>query len=176
MKGERTAKQILRARAAALAHDPAPGQAPQDVFEVIEFVLAYEKYAIESGFVREIHPLRNLTPLPCTPAHVRGIVNIRGRILSIVDIKKFFDLPEKGLPDLDKVIVLRSDAMEFGILADVISGTRSLSMGELQGSLPTLTGIRAEYLKGVTADRVVVLDAAKLLADPKIVVHEQVDA
>ena len=46
----------------------------------------------------------------------------------------------------------------------------------LQPSLPTLTGIRADYLKGVTAERLVVLDLARILADPKIIVHEEVES
>jgi len=169
-------QEILKARAEALARSPDTAAGPRDALEVVEFVLAYERYAIETVFVREIQPLRDLTPLPCTPAHVRGIVNLRGEILSIVDIKRFFDLPEKGLPDLNKVIVLQAPSMEFGILADAIAGTRMLDRGALQASLPTLTDIRADYLKGVTSDRVVVLDGARLLSDPKIVVHEQVNA
>lgn len=176
MKRAATTKEILRARARALARDPQPAREPEDAIEVVEFVLAYETYAIESAYLREVHPLKDLTPVPCAPAYIRGIVNVRGQILSVVDIKKFFDLPERGLPDLDKMIILRSASMEFGILADRIAGTRRIPMGELQTSLPTLTGIRAEYLKGVTADRVVVLDAGKLLSDPDIVVHEQVNA
>ena len=165
-------KQILKTRAQVLAQEVKAAQGPQDTFEVIEFMLAYEKYAVESAHVREVYPLKELTPLPCTPAHVLGIINLRGQILSVIDIKRFFDLPPKGLGDLNKVIVLRSDAMEFGILADRIVGTRRVSIAELQPSLPTLTGIREEYLKGVTADRLVLLDAAKLLSDRKLIVHE----
>lgn len=167
-------KRILKARAEALAQEPRRAQEPEDAFEVIEFHLAYEKYGVESSYVREVYPLKDLTPLPCTPPFVLGIINVRGQILSVVDIKKFFDLPEKGLTDLNKVIILRFESMEFGILADLITGTRMISAGELQPSLPTLTGIREEYLKGVTGDRTVILDAGKLLSDRKIVVHEQV--
>ena len=172
--GPEETKQILKRRAQALAREPQAAREREDTIEVIEFVLAYEKYAVESSFVREVYPLKELTPLPCTPGHVLGIINVRGQILSVIDIKRFFDLPQKGLSDLNKVIILRSESMEFGILADLITGTRRVSAGELQASLPTLTGIREEYLKGVTADRMVILDAGKLLADRKIVVHEQV--
>lgn len=174
--GPEEAKQVLKTRAQVLAQEVKPAEGPQDTFEVIEFMLAYERYAVESAHVREVYPLKELTPLPCTPAHVLGIINLRGQILSVIDVKRFFDLPQKGLSDLNKVIVLRSDAMEFGILADRIIGTRIVSLGELQASLPTLTGIREEYLKGVTVDRLVVLDAAKLLSDGRMVVHEQVGA
>jgi purine-binding chemotaxis protein CheW len=168
------AKRILKARAQALAREPEKAQAA-DALELVEFLLAHETYAVESRHVREVYPLENLTPLPCTPAFVVGIVNLRGEILSVIDIKKFFDLPEKGLTDLNKVIVLHSDKMLFGILADAILGVRRVPLSEVQPSLPTLTGIREKYLKGVTRERTVVLDAEKLLADENIIVQETVE-
>jgi len=70
-----------------------------------------------------------------------------GQILSVIDIKKFFGLPEKGLTDLNKVIVVRTQQMELGILADAVLGVRAIGLSDLQNSLPTLTGIRAEYLR-----------------------------
>jgi purine-binding chemotaxis protein CheW len=165
-------KRVLKARAQALARAANPVVA-RNAVDVIEFVLAYETYAVESRLVREVHRLKDLTPLPCTPRHVVGIVNIRGQIVSVIDIKKLFELPDKGLTDLNRVIVLRSETMEFGILADAVLGTASVVVEELQPPLPTLTGIREQYLKGITTDRVVVLDAGKLLADPGIVVNEE---
>jgi purine-binding chemotaxis protein CheW len=64
--------------------------------------------------------------------------------------------------------------MRFGILADVIVGVHEIRVADIQPSLPTLTGIREEYLLGVTPGRTVILDAGKLLADSGIVVQEQV--
>jgi purine-binding chemotaxis protein CheW len=168
-------KRILKARAEALAREPARARAAAEHIEVVEFVLAYERYAVETRYVREVSPLENLTPLPCTPAFVLGIVNMRGEILSVIDLKKFFELPEKGLTDLNKVIVLEAENMRFGILADAVSGVRRIPVDEIQPSLPTLTGVREAYLKGVTAERMVILDADKLLADERIIVLEQVD-
>jgi len=169
-------ERILRERALALALEPGVAQTSEQGMEVIEFGLAHERYAVESSHVREVYPLENLTPLPCTPAFVLGIVNLRGEIVSVIDLRKFFDLPQTGLPDLNKVIVLESASMVFGILADVIHGVRRIPPAEIQPSLPTLTGIREKYLKGITAQRTVVLDAAKLLADEDIVVQQQVGA
>ena len=137
--------------------------------------MAYERYGIESTYVSEVYPLKDLTPLPCTPAFVLGIINVRGQIISVLDLKKFFDLPEKGLTDLNKVIILRNEEMEFGILADVILGVVNVPLSYLQPTLPTLTGIREEYLKGITGERLVILDAGKLLSSRKIVVHEEVE-
>jgi purine-binding chemotaxis protein CheW len=174
--GPEEKQKILRARARLLA---AGGKeeviSPQSRFEVVEFVLGPEHYGIESNHISEIHPLREFTPLPCTPAFVLGLVNVRGQILSIINIKKLFDLPEKGLTDLNKVIIVRDHHMELGILADAILGVRFIAPEELRPSLPTLTGIRAEYLNGVTKDSLVVLDVERILADEKILVDEVVN-
>ncbi|MCG7849658.1 MAG: chemotaxis protein CheW [ANME-2 cluster archaeon] len=167
-------KRILKERAIALAQEPEDKDTAEEYLEIVEFLLAYEKYGIESGYIREVYPMKELTPLPCTPPFVLGIINVRGQIISVIDIKKFFDLPEKGLTDLNKVIIVNDGKMEFGILADVIPGVCSVALSELQPSLPTLTGIRAEYLRGVTKERLVVLDMEMILSDEKIIVHKEV--
>lgn len=166
---------ILSARAQALAIPATPSRSGQEI-EVIEFLLSGERYGLEFTFVREVFPLLELTRLPCTPAFVLGIVNVRGEIVSVIDLRKFFDLPEKGLSDLNKVIILHSESMTFGILADVVVGVRSLNRDELQSSLPTLTDLREEYLLGLTQEPMTILDASRLLADSRIVVQEMVDA
>lgn len=167
-------QRILQARTLALAQEPSLKEAADEGIEVVEFMLAYERYAVESRYVREVNYLESLTPLPCTPAFVLGIVNLRGEIIPVIDLKKFFDLPEKGLTDLDKIIVLQSGKILFGILADAIVGVRRILLTHIQPSLPTLTGVRKNYLKGVTPERLVVLDAEKLLTDENIIVQEQV--
>lgn len=167
-------QRILQARTLTLAQEPSLKEAADEGIEVVEFMLAYERYAVESRYVREVSYLVSLTPLPCTPAFVLGIVNLRGEIIPVIDLKKFFDLPEKGLTDLDKIIVLQSGKILFGILADAIVGVRRILLTHIQPSLPTLTGVRKNYLKGVTPERLVVLDAEKLLTDENIIVQEQV--
>ncbi len=167
-------RKILRARAQALSAETETAVQEEAAIHVVEFVLAYESYAVESAYVREIIPLTEFTPVPGTPPFVLGIINVRGEIMSVIDIKKFFDMPDKGLSDLNKVIILSSENMEFGILADSIAGMRNVLLKDMQASIPTLTGIRLEYLKGVTNTQLVVLDAGKLLSDQGIIVNESV--
>ena len=169
-------RRALMERAQALCRPSGPERGAGETIEVLEFQLAHERYALETEFVREVYPLEQLAPLPCTPSFVLGIVNLRGEILSVIDIKRFFDLPIKGLTDLHKIIVVDGDGMRFGVLADVIVGVHELDLADIQPPLPTLTGIREAYLKGVTDERVVILDAVALLTDQDIVVREQVSA
>lgn len=168
-------QKILSARARDLAREPEPAKEASAYLEVVEFLLAHESYALERAYINEIYPLKSITPLPCTPSFVLGIINLRGEIFSIVDLKVFFKLPPKGLSDLNRVVILHSNAMEFGILADRMLGVRSIPIEEIQPALPTLTGIRAEYLRGVTKEGLVILDAARIIADKRIIVHEEVE-
>ncbi|MDA8412819.1 MAG: chemotaxis protein CheW [Desulfobacteraceae bacterium] len=167
-------QRILRARAAALARVPEESGAEGDRIEIVEFSLASERYAIESAYIGAVHPLKELTPLPCTPSFVLGVINLRGQILSIIDLREFFDLPERGVSGLSKVIVLRSDSMEFGLLADAVIEARWIPRSTLRPALPTLTDVREEYLLGVTQERLVVLDGGRILSDRGFVVHEEV--
>lgn len=168
-------KQILRDRAKALAREPERDEAADgEHLLVIEFLLAYERYGIEASFVREVYPLRDLTPLPGTPPFVTGIINVRGQIRSVLDIKRFFDLPQRGLTDRNKVLLVRLGDTELGFLADAVLDVRALPAGAIRPAPATLTGIRAEYLHGVTADGLIVLDVAAILSDKRILVDEEV--
>jgi len=166
-------RNILKARARALARERDREATDRHYIEVLEFFVSTERYGIESSYVRKVYPLKELTPLPCTPSFVLGIANVRGQILSVIDIKKFFDLPEKGLTNLNKVILLRADKMEFGILAGAILSVKRVSINDIQPALPTLTGAREKYLIGITKEQVIILDAKKLLTDKSIIVHEE---
>jgi purine-binding chemotaxis protein CheW len=165
---------ILKARARALAKEQDQAVAARSFIEITEFRLAAETYGIESSFVREVYQLKDFTPLPGVPSFVLGIVNVRGQILSVVDLKNIFNLPDKGLGELNKVIILHNGRMEFGILADAVLGTRPVPLDAIQAPPVTVTGIGAEYLKGITGERTVILDAKKILDDEKIIVNELV--
>lgn len=168
-------QRILSERAKALAKPLEPQKADGATLELLEFGLAKERYALETRHIVEVQPLRDLTPLPGTPRFLLGIVNVRGRIVPVLDLKKFFELPEQGLTDLHRVILVRGDDIELGVLADVTRGVVDVPLASLQPSLPTLTGIRAQYLMGVTQERVVVLDFDRILSDPAIVVRQESD-
>lgn len=161
----------LKTRARALATEPA--DEPARLLDILSFRLTHESYAVEMSYVGAVYPLANLTRLPGTPAFVLGIMNVRGEIISVIDIRKFFAIPEEGLTRLNSVIVLQSESMVVGILADSLLGIRRIPVSDIQPALTIATGIKAEYLAGLTPDRTVLLDAARLLCDATIIVQER---
>jgi purine-binding chemotaxis protein CheW len=167
-------QKILLERARHLARKAEPEETGVATIEVVEFRLAQERYAVETRHVAEVHPLKELTLVPCTPPFVVGIVNVRGHIVTVLDLKSFLNLPSQGLTDLHCVILVRMDDFEVGLLADVITGVRLIPIDKLQPSLPTLSAATNDCLRGVTPDAVTVLDLERMLADPRLIVHEEV--
>jgi len=170
----RNKREFLKSRARELSRAEERNKETAPHIEVLEFILGGERYALETGYIREIYPMKEYTVLPCTPPFIMGLINVHRQVITIIDMKKFFDLPEKGLTDLNKVIMLRKDDMELGILADEVRGIRDIGEYELQPALSTLTDLRADFLKGVTSEGLIVIDALKLLTDERIIVHEEV--
>jgi len=142
--------------------------------EIVKFVMDKETYGIETNFIQEVYQLKDMAIFPCMPKFMTGIINMRGRLITIIDLKKVFELPGKGLSEMSKAIIIRSGKREFGILADRVLGIEKIDPLSIQKSLPTLQGIQTEYLKGITDKYIVLLDAVKLLADTKLLVNEQV--
>ncbi len=163
---------VLRSRARKMGRAPAE-ESNGERISVLEFFLAKERYAAEVKYIRETCPLRSLCHLPGTPPFVIGIINIRGQILSVVDIKKLFDLPEQGLTNLNRVLVVQSGANIFGILADEVAGIREVEVRDLQPPLSTLSGLQEEYIKGITSERLIVLHMENMLADKRLVIHDE---
>ncbi len=164
---------VLKERADLLARLAVPKDDETATVQVLEFTLGSERYAVDTSSVREVCALKEITPVPGTPAFILGVISVRGRICSVVDLGRLFGLPAKE-PGADAMaIVLSNRTMEFAIVADQVAGMRPVSMATLQTSLPTLTGARQKFLRGVTPERVAVLDAQRLLADAALVVREE---
>ncbi|MEI6148308.1 MAG: chemotaxis protein CheW [bacterium] len=169
-----TRQQILRKRAIALAVKPRTEEDEGPRLDVVEITLAHEKYAVESTYVREVLLLREVTPLPCSPDYVLGLINVRGQILSVIDLRVFFGLPRESATRTTTVVILRSGDMEVGVVADGVAEARTIPLESLYPALPTLTGVREAWLRGIAEGEIVVLDAARLLEDKSIVVNEEV--
>lgn len=166
-------ERILRARAAALAKPVAEAPTPTGLLDLLVFSLAGERYAIETSHVLEVVPLRDLTPVPCTPPFVLGVVNHRGRILPVLDLRRLLDLGGQGAPEGSQAVVVEAGGMTFGVFADLVVDTTRLGSSELAPPAPTLTGRRQAFLRGVTGEMVAVLDLEGLARDRRIVVDDE---
>jgi purine-binding chemotaxis protein CheW len=159
---------ILKARALEIAKAPEATESSTLQLEVTEFRFGEEIYAFASTSVREVYSPKGITPLPCTPPFILGIVNVRGRILPIIDIKPLFGQQSPPKRTLNKVIIIHAEGMEVGLLADTIVGVRAISTLAIHPPLPTLAESQSRYIRGITNDGTMILDAALLLTGSRL--------
>lgn len=172
--------EIWAKRAYELAEEPPPVVVGQTL-DLLVFWLGGERYGVEVTNVHEIYPLEQLTPVPRTPDFVAGVFSARGRILSVVDLRAFMGLPALKLTEQTKIIVVtNTDAgsdtayLELGILADEVTDVTTIFEEDIQPPLiTTQTGLRAEYIRGVTAKMLVVLNLNSLLSDKRLIIQEE---
>lgn len=167
------ARALMEERARALARVPARAPEPSEVLEVVSFSLAGESYAIETRYIAKVVRLTDFTPVPGTPGFLGGVLNFRGEILALVDLRAYFGISGLGLTDLSRIIVLGLERNEFGIMADSVHEVAMLRAAEVleaPASLPGGGG-RAPLL-GVTADARIILDGAALLADQALYIDQ----
>ncbi len=162
---------ILEARAKALTKSTEV-QTGESI-QLVVFQLANEKYGIATEYVQEVQPMRDLTPVPCTPGFVVGVINIRGSIYSVIDIRSFFGVEKKEYTETTKVILVNAAGLEIGILADDVKGATNILVSEIKPPLATQGAVKEEFLQGVTKDMLIILNLETLLRDERIIVHEE---
>jgi len=166
---------VLEVRARRLAAMPEEAtDVADDGVRVLEFTLRGGRYAVDIDLVQEVCPLEQPTEIPCTPPFVMGVINVRGALLSLVDLNRFLDLPERGLVDRNRVIVLTHGAMKAGVLVDTIGAVTRVSDAEVQEAPLGISAMCREFVLGVTADRVILLDGVRLMTDSRFIVDESV--
>lgn len=168
-KDASAAAAMLRARARKFAAESPPGDtAPK--LEILLVRLGEETFGIATAFVREVQRLKSLATLPGVPAFVAGVTNVRGRIVAVIDLAALLDLGQSR-PANGMLVLVAHRRHEFAVMADAVLSPRSIRIDEMQTEVAGLNAARKRYLRGVTAERVVVLDAEKLVTDDSLVVN-----
>lgn len=164
--------QMLRQRAEELSH--AAGETGQATgrhsFNCLFFEASGIRYAVAQDWVQEVHLEVRPVPVPCTPSFVRGIVNVRGEIVSAVDLSSFLGYPPLPMSPHYQMFRLRKGKLEFGILCQQVENIEPLSLEDLHPFEHGDATRLSRYLLGVTDDLVNVLDVEALLADESFIV------
>lgn len=163
---------ILKERARQLAQPVHTEREAQATLPVLLFVLEGERFAAEIRYLREVFTIREITPLPGTPPFVLGLINVRGHIMSVVDIRRFLGLNARSQRMPSIALLVANGGMEIGFAVDDVLGSWELPVEHLHPPLPTLSGRSVEYLKGITSERVALLDLDRLLRSAEIIVDE----
>jgi purine-binding chemotaxis protein CheW len=173
-------QRILEERARSLASLSEKKADSGETLEVLTFHLGTEYLGVPTEGVHEIQPLsaHHWSRVPPAPDFIVGIVNLRSRIYSIMDLTVYWGLPPHPLSDKAHILLVRgghsSDhrEMELTLLTDDLDKVCRLRLDELNPTPPTVSAKVQDHVRGVTADMMMVLDLESLLSDPRIIVCE----
>lgn len=135
--------------------------------QTVVFRLGDESYGIDIFRVSEIIRVREITPIPGTEAHIRGLVNLRGRTIPIVDLRTRLQLPPAEETESARIIVVDTEGGHVGVVVDAVAEVRTLKASQLEETPAILSSQASDFVKSLAKqeDRIItLLDLDKALA------------
>ncbi|ERN52764.1 chemotaxis protein CheW [Alkalihalophilus marmarensis] len=117
--------------------------------KVIVFQLKDEEYAIEVDYIQSIERMQPVTRIPSTYPFVTGVMNLRGVITPIINLRKRFGIEEKGLDEATRILVIQKGDIEIGFIVDGANDVIDIPVDKIEPTPEVVGGIEAEYLRGV---------------------------
>lgn len=115
----------------------------------LTFVLNHEEYGLEILKVREIIGLMDITPVPQTPSFIKGIINLRGKVIPVVDLRLKFGMPEAEYTKETCIIVVNIESRLMGIIVDTVSEVLDINAKDIE-PIPSLGGgIKTDFILGM---------------------------
>lgn len=139
--------------------DPTPAGGPADGRQYLTFRLADEEYGLEILRVQEIKGYSKVTPLPNTPPEVKGVMNLRGAVVPILDLRCRFGLPEAAYTRFTVIIVVTLGSRVLGLVVDAVSDVLNVGGTDAVPPPDLGAGVDTSFLTGIarTGDRLVSL-------------------
>ncbi|WP_217557523.1 chemotaxis protein CheW [Paenibacillus sp. GbtcB18] len=148
--------------------------------KIIVFALAHEEYGVEVDKVKTIERMQPMTRVPKTPAFVKGVINLRGVVVPVIDLRSRFGLPETEYSDNTRVIIVAVNELEVGLIVDSANDVIDLNEDNIENPPEVVGGIKAKYLHGIAKigeERLLVLmNLEQVLNRDEIIQLEKIEA
>lgn len=153
---------------------PVAGTAEQES-KYLQFELDGEYYGVDILKVREINGMMDITAVPQTPRFMKGLINLRGKVVPVIDLRLKFGLAEADYDERTSIIVIEFKSIygqvQMGILVDTVSEVVSIPSKNIESAPNFGTRMRSEYIKGMAKTKgrvVIILDIDLILTDEEL--------
>jgi purine-binding chemotaxis protein CheW len=136
--------------------EPASGG---DERQLVIFQMGAELYGVDISRVHEIIRLQAITRVPRAPSFVEGVINLRGKVIPVVDLRRRFGLPMADHTRASRIVVVEVGDQVVGIIVDGVSEVLRVNTATIEPPSPVVAGIDSEYLQGIAKlpERLVIL-------------------
>lgn len=152
------------------------GKSDQTEIQMVAFKLENEEFAVDIQQVREVLKMTQVTPLPQSAHFIEGVINLRGEVIPVVDLRKRFELPIGKRSEQTRIIIVEIKGNNVGLIVDSVTEVLRFSASAIQPPPTRIAGTRTDLIKGVgkLQERLlIILDLEKILTtDEKIVLDE----
>ncbi len=138
-----------------------------DTIQVVSFKLGSEEYGVDIAQVQEINRMVSVTHVPRAPQFMEGVINLRGQLIPIIDLRTRFGMPRAEHTKSTRIVVTEIGAKRVGMVVDSVSEVLRLPTDQIEDAPEMITGVDTEYIRGVgkIEDRLIILlDLAKIIS------------
>ena len=136
--------------------------------QLVVFDLASEAYGVDIGAVREIIRLQDITRVPRTPDFVEGVINLRGKVIPVVDLRKRFMLPVAEQTDDNRIVVVDIGGQDIGVVVDAVTEVLRILSDSVEPPSSVITTTDSDYLMGICkmeSRLIILLDLDRVLSE-----------
>ncbi|NMB40927.1 MAG: purine-binding chemotaxis protein CheW [Firmicutes bacterium] len=145
--------------------------------QIVAFKLEEEEFAINIHHVREVLKMTQVTPLPQSAYFIEGVINLRGEVMPVIDLRKRFELDVGERGEDTRIIIVEIQENKVGLIVDSVTEVLRLSSTEIQPPPSKIAGTRTDFIKGVGKidDRLlIILDMDKILTTEEVISMEEI--
>jgi purine-binding chemotaxis protein CheW len=147
--------------------------------KVIVFALGSEEYGVEVEKVRTIERMQPITRVPKTLSFIRGVINLRGIVIPIIDLRERFGMPQKEYSENTRIIIVAANDLEVGLIVDSANDVIDVDSDAINDPPEIVGGIKAKYLRGVAkvseSRLLVLLNLSEVLSKSEISQLEKIE-
>jgi purine-binding chemotaxis protein CheW len=140
------------------------------ILQLVTFKLGSEEFAVDILKVQEINKMMNITKIPNAPAFIEGVINLRGKIIPIVDLRKRLGFKDQDYDKSTRIIVVELEGLVLGFIVDSVSEVLRIPENTIEPPPTMIAGIESEYIEGVgkVDDRLLILlELKKIFSSPE---------
>lgn len=131
----------------------------EELLQLVTFNLDNEEYAVDILKVQEINRMTEITRVPNSPAYVEGVVNLRGKVIPVINIRTKFNLEAKESDSRSRIMIMDIEGITMGVVVDSVSEVLRIPGSIVEPTPPMAYNISTEFMKGIAKfeDRLIIL-------------------
>ncbi len=143
----------------ALVASEKKGIAEARILQLVTFTLAEEEYAVDILKVQEINRMKEITRVPNAPHYVEGVINLRGKVIPVVSLRKKFGLPEEEDTAKKRIMIMDIQGVTIGLIVDSVNEVLRISSDIVEPPPAMTSSVSSEFIWGIAKleDRLIIL-------------------